>query len=67
MFAWVAICSGIAIIPPQLILGIVVFYNPDYVPQQWHYFLIYQALNGVVMLYNATLLKKSLWFHDLCC
>lgn len=66
-FAWVAICTGIAIIPAQLILGIVIFYIPSYSPEPWHYFLIYQAVNGSVMLYNATLLKRTLWVHDACC
>lgn len=67
MFAWIAICTGIAIIPAQLILGIVIFYYPDYTAQPWHYFLIYQALNGLVMLYNVGLLKRSLWIHDAAC
>ncbi|KAF9889608.1 hypothetical protein FE257_007116 [Aspergillus nanangensis] len=64
VFAWISICTGIAIIPAQLILGMVVFWHPDYVPQPWHYFLIYQAINGLVLLYNITLLKRSLWIHD---
>ncbi|KAG2420476.1 hypothetical protein HFD88_000088 [Aspergillus terreus] len=64
VFAWIAICTGIAIIPAQLILGVVVFWNPDYVPQPWHYFLIYQAINGLVLIYNILLLKRSLWVHD---
>ncbi|QRD91067.1 putative amino acid transporter [Aspergillus flavus] len=64
MLAWIAICTGIAIIPAQLILGIVLFYNSEYQSQPWHYFLIYQSINGLVLLYNTTLLKKSLWFHD---
>ncbi|CAG7952332.1 unnamed protein product [Penicillium salamii] len=65
MFSWIAICTGIAIIPAQLITGIAIFYNPAYVPQAWHSFLIYQAINGLVLLYNITLLKRSLWIHDL--
>ncbi|KAB8261427.1 amino acid/polyamine transporter I [Aspergillus pseudonomiae] len=64
MLAWIAICTGIAIIPAQLILGIVLFYDSEYQSQPWHYFLIYQSINGLVLLYNTTLLKKSLWFHD---
>ncbi|KAJ5322014.1 uncharacterized protein N7506_011144 [Penicillium brevicompactum] len=64
MFSWIAICTGIAIIPAQLISGIAVFYNPTYTPQPWHSFLIYQAINGLVLLYNITLLKRSLWIHD---
>ncbi|CAG7920911.1 unnamed protein product [Penicillium olsonii] len=65
MFSWIAICTGIAIIPAQLITGIAIFYYPTYVPQAWHSFLIYQAINGLVLLYNITLLKRSLWIHDL--
>ncbi|OQE43616.1 hypothetical protein PENCOP_c003G06867 [Penicillium coprophilum] len=64
VFSWIAICTGIAIIPAQLIVGIALFYNPDYTPQAWHYFLIYQAINGLVLLYNILLLKRSLWIHD---
>ncbi|KAE8337813.1 hypothetical protein BDV24DRAFT_154083 [Aspergillus arachidicola] len=64
MLAWIAICTGIAIIPAQLILGIVLFYDSEYQSQPWHYFLIYQSINGLVLLYNTILLKKSLWFHD---
>ncbi|KAF3027870.1 hypothetical protein E8E15_010378 [Penicillium rubens] len=63
-FSWIAICTGIAIIPAQLVVGIALFYNPTYTPQAWHYFLIYQAINGLVLLYNITLLKRSLWIHD---
>ncbi|KAJ5456916.1 hypothetical protein N7530_012190 [Penicillium desertorum] len=63
-FSWIAICTGIAIIPAQLIVGIALFYNPTFIPQAWHYFLIYQAINGLVLLYNITLLKRSLWIHD---
>ncbi|KAL4912930.1 amino acid/polyamine transporter I [Aspergillus aurantiobrunneus] len=64
MFAWIAICTGIAIIPAQLILGLVIFYYPGYDAQPWHYFLIYQGINGLVVLYNIGLLKRSLWIHD---
>ncbi|KAL4907150.1 hypothetical protein BDW74DRAFT_189707 [Aspergillus multicolor] len=64
MFAWIAICAGIAIIPAQLIIGIVIFYYPTYEAQDWHCFLIFQAINGLVLLYNIELLKRSLWIHD---
>lgn len=67
MFSWISICTGIAIIPAQLIVGIALFYNPTYTPQAWHYFLIYQAINALVLLYNIALLKRSLWIHDLAC
>lgn len=67
VFSWIAICTGIAIIPAQLIIGIALFYNPKYTPEVWHYFLLYQAINGGVLLYNISLLKKSLWIYDVAC
>lgn len=67
MFAWIAICTGIAIIPSQLILGIVLFYNPGFDAQPWHYFILYQVINVLVLFYCTALLKKSLWIHDACC
>lgn len=67
VFSWIAICSGIAIIPAQLIPGMIQFFNEDYVSHPWQSFLIYHAVNGIVLLYNITLLKRSFWFHDFCC
>ncbi|PYI16088.1 putative choline transporter [Aspergillus violaceofuscus CBS 115571] len=66
MFAWIAISTGIAIIPSQLILGIVLFYNPGFDAQPWHYFILYQMINLLVLFYCIILLKKSLWIHDAC-
>lgn len=67
VFAWIAICAGIAIIVPQLILGMVVFWYPSYVPATWHTFLIYEAANGLVLVYNIYLLRRSTWLHDFAC
>ncbi|KAH8678445.1 amino acid/polyamine transporter I [Xylariales sp. PMI_506] len=62
--SWVTICAGIAIIAPQLCLAMAVFFHPDYVPQAWHTFLIYQGINFLVLLYNIFLLKHTLWIHS---
>ena len=67
MFSWIAICAGIAIIVPQLCLGMVVFWNQGYVAQPWHAFLIYQAINVLVLVYNMYLLRRTMWIHDLAC
>ncbi|KAK7192105.1 choline transport [Paraphaeosphaeria sporulosa] len=64
VFAWIAICAGIAIIIPQQIMGMAVFYNPSYVPQTWHAFILYQGGNLMVLVYNVYLLKRSMWIHD---
>lgn len=67
VFSWIAICAGIAIIVPQLCLGMAVFWNPTYVPQAWHAFLVYQAINVLVLTYNIYLLRRTMWVHDLAC
>ena len=67
VFTWIALGAGIAIILPQLCLGMSIFWNPDYVPQAWHAFLIYQASNFLVLLYNIYLLRRTMWLHDLAC
>jgi hypothetical protein len=67
VFAWIAICSGIAIIAPQLILGLAVFWIPGYVREPWHAFLVYQAVNLVVLVFNIYLVKRANWIHDAAC
>ncbi|KAJ4984182.1 choline transport [Stagonosporopsis vannaccii] len=65
VFSWIAICAGIAIIAPQLCLGLAVAWNSTYAPQPWHAFLVYQAANVLVLLYNMYLLRRTMWVHDL--
>ena len=67
MFQWVAVCAGICIIMPQIILGIVVFYNESFVIQRWHAFLIYQALNFAILGYNVFILRRAAWTHTIGC
>ncbi|KAF2819849.1 amino acid transporter [Ophiobolus disseminans] len=64
VFAWIAICAGVAIIVPQLTVGLVISTNASYVPETWHVFLMYQAANLVVLVYNIYLLKRTMWIHD---
>lgn len=66
-FSWVAICAGIAIIVPQLCLGMAVFWYPSYTAQPWHAFLIYVAANVLVLVYNIYLLRRTMWIHDVAC
>ncbi|KAF2026651.1 amino acid transporter [Setomelanomma holmii] len=64
VFAWIAICAGIAIIVPQQVIGMAIFYNPSYVPETWHVFLLYQLANLLILVYDIYLLKRSMWIHD---
>ena len=67
VYAWIATTAGIAIIIPQVILGMVIFHQPDYGPQTWHYFVVYQAVNLLVCVHNIFTLKKSMWVNDISC
>lgn len=42
-----------------MILTLASFWHPDYVPETWHVFLIYQALNFLFTGYNIFLVKKK--------
>ncbi|KAF9887402.1 hypothetical protein FE257_010257 [Aspergillus nanangensis] len=64
IFGWLSICAGVTIQPGQFIEAIVVFFNPDFQPQKWHFFLIYQAVNILILIYNIFLLRKMPWIHD---
>ena len=67
IFGWIAICAGICIIIPQIIFGIVVFYKETFIPQAWQVFLLYQALNLVILLYNLFVLRRAEWTHNIGC
>ena len=45
----------------------VVFFDSDFEPKAWHIFLIYQAVNILILLYNIFLMKRTSWIHDVGC
>lgn len=63
IYAWIAGTSGVAIIVTQGILAIVISYEPEYVPQKWHYFLVFQAINALACVHNVFTLRKTLWIN----
>jgi len=67
MFSWIAIGAAVMMIPSTQIIALVNFYNPEYVSQTWHYFLIYQSFGVFVLLYNVFALIKLPRTHDLGC
>ncbi|KAH8725196.1 amino acid/polyamine transporter I [Phaeosphaeriaceae sp. PMI808] len=64
VFSWIATCAGITIVAPQIFLGMMVFWSPEFEPKQWHAFLLYQGANSMILLYNIYLLKRTIWIHD---
>lgn len=54
------------LVASQLITAFPEYFN-GYVPERWHLFLIYQALNAFALIYNIALLKRTNWIHDAAC
>ena len=53
MSGWIALVASGGLLGSQLIVGVISFMNPTYVPQRWHQFLIYIGYNIVAFLINA--------------
>lgn len=64
---WITLTASIMIVPPQIMVGIVRFFNTAYVIQRWHVFLIYQGLLVLSLLYNIFALQPMPWAHDIGC
>ncbi|KAI4763634.1 amino acid transporter [Aureobasidium sp. EXF-3400] len=64
MFSWIALGAAATILATQMLLALVVYYQAGYVPQAWHYFVVYQAINVVFLLYNLFCLAKTPWVHN---
>ncbi|KAI9927590.1 hypothetical protein MW887_003209 [Aspergillus wentii] len=64
IFSWVSISAGVTILPAQFIISMAITYHEGYEAQRWHYFLIYQVANLIVLVYNIFGLRKTSWIHD---
>lgn len=53
MSGWIALVASGGLLGSQLIVGVISFMNPNYVPQRWHQFLIYIGYNVVAFIINA--------------
>ena len=67
MFSWIALGAAATILATQMLLALVVYYQASYVPQAWHYFVVYQAINVVFLIYNLFALVKTPWVHNVGC
>jgi len=66
-FSWIALCTAATIIAAQLLLALPAYFINTYIPQPWHYFVVYQAINIVVLVYNLFVLKRTPWVHNIGC
>ncbi|KAI4848966.1 amino acid transporter [Aureobasidium sp. EXF-8845] len=56
--------AAATLLAAQMLLALAVYYQAGYVPQAWHYFVVYQAINVVFLLYNLFALAKTPWVHN---
>ncbi|KAJ5812493.1 hypothetical protein N7474_008794 [Penicillium riverlandense] len=66
IFSWISTSAGVTILPAQFIVSMAIYNYPGYEPRTWHYFLIYQATNIIVLLYNVFAIRRTSWLHDIC-
>ncbi|KAF2799692.1 amino acid permease [Melanomma pulvis-pyrius CBS 109.77] len=50
---WIALVASGGLLGSQLIVGVISLYNPNYVPERWHQFLIYIGYNVAAFVVNA--------------
>ncbi len=67
IFSWICLGASISLSSTNVLMAIIVRWRPEYQPQTWHYFLVYQLFNIVVTLYNALLTNRTLWVYNVGC
>ncbi|XHG02048.1 hypothetical protein AWENTII_005411 [Aspergillus wentii] len=64
VFSWITLAASICLAGTQALMAMVIRWNPDYQPQTWHLFLVYQLSNAVMVVYNMFLTNKTLWVYN---
>ncbi|EXJ83064.1 hypothetical protein A1O1_06682 [Capronia coronata CBS 617.96] len=64
-YSWVFMSAAITLFAAEVLIAFPQFYIESYVSKAWHTFLVYQALNFVVLLYNLLALKRATWTHEI--
>ncbi|KAL4874023.1 hypothetical protein BDV12DRAFT_205400 [Aspergillus spectabilis] len=64
VFSWICLGASIGLSATNALMAIVIRWQPVYQPQTWHYFLVYQLFNIVVVFYNAFLTNRTLWVYN---
>ncbi|KAF4868981.1 Choline transport protein [Colletotrichum siamense] len=62
---WIANGAGFVIQMPVMVLSLASYLDPQYIPETWHIFLLFQAFNFAFTAYNIFLMKRTAWIHDL--
>lgn len=67
VFSWITLAASIAVASTQALMAVVIRWQPEYVPQAWHYFLVYQLFNTIMVVYNIFLTNRTLWVYNAGC
>ncbi|PYH93950.1 choline transporter [Aspergillus ellipticus CBS 707.79] len=65
VFAWITLGASIALAATEALMAVVIRWHPSYEAESWHYFLVYQLMNAMMVLYNIFLTNKTLWVYNL--
>ncbi|KAL4741256.1 amino acid/polyamine transporter I [Aspergillus similis] len=65
IFSWVCLGASIGLSGTNALMAIIIRWQPTYQPQSWHYFLVYQLFNILVVVYNTYLVNKTLWMYNI--
>jgi choline transport protein len=67
MLSWIALTAAATILGAQMVIVLPESYVEGYTPQPWHYFVVYQAINIAMLLYNLFALRVTPWIHNVGC
>ncbi|KAL3473351.1 amino acid/polyamine transporter I [Aspergillus californicus] len=65
IFSWICLGASIGLSGTNVLMAIIIRWQPTYEPQTWHYFLVYQLFNVASVAYNALLTNRTLWVYDI--
>jgi choline transport protein len=67
MFSWITVTAAATILGAQMVIALPEQYVEGYTPQPWHYFVVYQAINVAMLLYNLLAIRVTPWIHNVGC
>ncbi|GAB7334202.1 hypothetical protein MBLNU13_g06259t2 [Cladosporium sp. NU13] len=65
MFSWIALTAAATILGAQMVIALPESFVEGYTPKPWHYFVVYQAINIAMLLYNLFALRVTPWIHNI--
>jgi choline transport protein len=67
IFSWIALTAAATILGSQMVIALPEQYIEDYTPKPWHDFVVYQAINILMLLYNLFTIRITPWIHNFGC